>query len=129
MNIPIQIKRGNKEQLPILSPGEFGLCLDTNELFVGSSNGNLKLSINDYVITTNTDNDYSATTKLINNLYDGFKIDVKFNIDSTDNITLNLNEIGPKFVVNKDSSRVNDIKQNMIYTLCYESSGDRFVMM
>ena len=38
----IQIKRGNKADLPTLDAGEFGLCPDTNELFIGN-NGNQKI--------------------------------------------------------------------------------------
>jgi len=38
----IQIKRGNKADLPTLDVGEFGLCQDTNELFIGNS-GNQKI--------------------------------------------------------------------------------------
>ena len=38
----IQIKRGNKADLPTLDAGEFGLCQDTNELFIGNS-GNQKI--------------------------------------------------------------------------------------
>ena len=38
----IQVKRGNKADLPTLDAGEFGLCQDTNELFIGN-NGNKKI--------------------------------------------------------------------------------------
>ena len=33
----IQIKRGNKADLPVLNDGEMGLCIDTQEVFVGSN--------------------------------------------------------------------------------------------
>ncbi len=38
----IQIKRGNKADLPVLNDGELGLCQDTNELFIGND-GNQKI--------------------------------------------------------------------------------------
>jgi parallel beta-helix repeat protein len=38
----IQVKRGNKADLPTLDVGEFGLCQDTNELFIGND-GNQKI--------------------------------------------------------------------------------------
>jgi hypothetical protein len=41
----IQIKRGIKSSLPILDTGEFALCTDTNELYVGSASGNMSLGI------------------------------------------------------------------------------------
>ncbi|MEH7351660.1 hypothetical protein V7155_22890, partial [Gottfriedia acidiceleris] len=37
----IQIRRGLKANLPLLDVGEFGFTTDTNELFIGSSNGNV----------------------------------------------------------------------------------------
>lgn len=39
----IQFRRGLKANLPTLSPGEPAVCTDTNEVFVGGSNGNIPL--------------------------------------------------------------------------------------
>lgn len=39
----IQVKRGNKADLPILSDGEFGLCQDTGEIFIGNGGSNIKI--------------------------------------------------------------------------------------
>lgn len=44
MAVKIQIKRGTKAGLPALAPGEYGLATDTNELFVGGSNGNVQIA-------------------------------------------------------------------------------------
>lgn len=41
MTEKIQIRRGLKADLPILSEGEFGFCLDTKELYIGISGGNV----------------------------------------------------------------------------------------
>ena len=38
----IQIKRGIKSKIPVLNIGEFGLCTDTNELYIGND-GNVKI--------------------------------------------------------------------------------------
>jgi len=44
----IQIKRGLKEDLPNLESGEMAFCVDTKELFIGtSSNGNVKFGDED----------------------------------------------------------------------------------
>lgn len=40
----IQIKKGLKAQLPTLNVGEFGLCTDTEEIFVGGNSGNIALA-------------------------------------------------------------------------------------
>jgi chitodextrinase len=37
----IRIKRGLKEKLPLLDEGELGLCIDTDEVFIGTKNGNV----------------------------------------------------------------------------------------
>ena len=39
----IQVKRGNKADLPILADGEFGLCQDTGEIFIGNGGSNIKI--------------------------------------------------------------------------------------
>lgn len=39
----IQIRRGNFAQLPTLAPGEQAVTLDTEEVFVGGANGNIKV--------------------------------------------------------------------------------------
>lgn len=41
----IQFRRGNKNGLPALSPGEPALTLDTSELFVGGKSGNLQVPV------------------------------------------------------------------------------------
>lgn len=45
MAVTIQIKRGEKAGLPALSPGEFGLSIDTGEVFIGRGSGNLQLAV------------------------------------------------------------------------------------
>ncbi|WP_236034977.1 hyaluronate lyase N-terminal domain-containing protein [Alkalihalobacterium elongatum] len=43
MSYKIQIRRGLKADLPALDEGELGLCTDTGELFIGTSEGNRQL--------------------------------------------------------------------------------------
>ena len=42
----IQIKRGNKADIPVLNDGEMGLCIDTQEVFVGCNGTNIPVSTN-----------------------------------------------------------------------------------
>lgn len=55
----LQIKRGNKVNLPTLSEGELGYTLDKKELYIGNGTGNdLIISVDkiqycDYTATTN----------------------------------------------------------------------------
>lgn len=41
----ILIKRGLKANLPVLAVGELALCTDTKELFIGTSTGNLDITV------------------------------------------------------------------------------------
>ena len=41
----IRIRRGNFADLPTLDTGEFGLCTDTGELFIGTAAGNIQVSM------------------------------------------------------------------------------------
>jgi parallel beta-helix repeat protein len=54
----IQIKRGNKADLPTLDVGEFGLCIDTQEVFVGCNGTNIPVNTNKrtarFVVGTST---------------------------------------------------------------------------
>ena len=45
MAVKIQIRRGTKAGLPTLAQGEYGLAIDTGELFVGGETGNLQVSV------------------------------------------------------------------------------------
>ena len=39
----VKVKRGLKASLPALNIGEFGFATDTNELYIGTASGNVKL--------------------------------------------------------------------------------------
>lgn len=47
----IRLKRGNKANLPFLTVGEPAICLDTKELFIGTSTGNQR--VGDAIIFSN----------------------------------------------------------------------------
>lgn len=49
----IQIRRGNEAQLPTLAQGELALTLDTEELYGGGANGNIKLNTQVFVLFKN----------------------------------------------------------------------------
>jgi hypothetical protein len=44
MSNTIKIKRGPKAFLPTLQEGELALCTDTNELYIGTSGGNVLIN-------------------------------------------------------------------------------------
>lgn len=41
----MQAMRGRKEELPQLLPGQFGFCVDTDELFIGNGDGNANIQM------------------------------------------------------------------------------------
>lgn len=50
----IKIKRGLKNNLPALEIGEMGYCTDTNELFIGTNEGNVLINVGDEIARTAT---------------------------------------------------------------------------
>jgi hypothetical protein len=58
----IKIKRGLKENLPTLEIGEQAYCTDTNELFIGTSTGNVLLNEDTDISTIDNIGDVSITT-------------------------------------------------------------------
>ena len=57
----IQLKRGNKANLPTLSSGEPAVCLDTGEVFAGVTSGNVAIGSPGYTGQVTT-TDATATT-------------------------------------------------------------------
>lgn len=41
----MQAMRGRKEELPQLLPGQFGFCVDTDEVFIGNGDGNANIQM------------------------------------------------------------------------------------
>lgn len=62
----MQVRRGNKQDMPVLAQGELAITLDTEELYVGGLNGNIKVSkkdsfdVKDYGATGVDGNDDTA---------------------------------------------------------------------
>ena len=54
MSTIIKIKRGQKEVLPTLAVGELGYCIDTNEMYIGTVNGNVATGYKFFSTTINT---------------------------------------------------------------------------
>lgn len=44
MAVKLKLRRGLKADLPLLAEGELGYCTDTNELFIGTEDGNRAVS-------------------------------------------------------------------------------------
>jgi hypothetical protein len=81
-----------------------------------------------YVITTNSGNNYSVTVPNITTLTDGLQIRVKFNVASTGTITVNMNGLGAKNVVDYFGNQVANVRVNLIANLCYESTSGNFIL-
>ncbi|WP_417898977.1 chitobiase/beta-hexosaminidase C-terminal domain-containing protein [Bacillus haimaensis] len=76
MAYKIQIKNSLKAQLTALDVGEFCLCTDTMELFVGTFNGNMQLGTNEEIGLLNDllTEDKSSLVNAINNLVEKYML-------------------------------------------------------
>lgn len=132
MSNTIKLKRGAKANLPILAQGEPAFTTDTNELFVGNGTSNIKYAkdddINKVYTTTNSGNVYSVT--IPNATYtDGRLFVIKFNAASTGAITLNINSLGAKNVIDYNGNQVSDVRANLIVNLRYEANSGNFILL
>lgn len=101
----LQIRRGEASALPELSEGELGYVTDTDELYIGSSDGNVLLNISGRYATCATA--YSTAAKVATTadgseftLRTGARVAVKFsNYSTAVNPTLNVNDTGAKSIV------------------------------
>lgn len=78
-----------------------------------------------YVPTTNVGNAYSVTVTGMT-LVDGLPLCVKFNAASTNAITVNLNGLGAKSVVDYFGNAVTNVRLNLIANLRYDAVNGNF---
>lgn len=98
------------------------VAVDGGNLFVN------KMPVNNYAVTTNSDNAYSATIGGLSSLTDGLQVRIKFNSASAGATTLNINSLGAKSIVDYFGNAVTNIRQNLIANLCYESTNGNFIL-
>lgn len=79
--------------------------------------------------TTNSGNAYSVTIPNVSSLSDMLEIRVKFNSASSGAITLNVNGLGTKNVVDYFGNAVTNVRQYLIANLCYEASTGNFILL
>lgn len=117
----IKIKRGLKANLPSLDIGEFALCTDTDEIFIGTINGNKPVGLSaDGSITDIIDSLINGNIKVNGNeivVYDDTQI--KQSLDNKANIshTHKLSDITDIDLSNKING----------YVLTYDFTSDKFV--
>ena len=79
------------------------------------------------VTTTNVGNAYSVTIPGAT-YTDGQQISVKFNAASTGAITINVNSLGVKAVVDYFGNAVTNVRANLIANLAYEATSGNFIL-
>jgi len=82
-----------------------------------------------YNITTNNGNNYSVSIPNITKYMDGMQIKVKFNAASSGPITINVNNLGAKNVVDYFGNPVTNVRANLIANLVYESNSENFILL
>jgi hypothetical protein len=79
--------------------------------------------------TTNVGNAYAVTLSPAPIAYiDGMAISIKVNADSTGNVTININGLGAKNIVNSDGKAVTNLKLNGLYTMRYNLTTGNFIL-
>jgi hypothetical protein len=79
------------------------------------------------VATTNVGNAYSVTIPGAT-YSDGQQISVKFNAASSGSVTLNINSLGAKAVVDYFGNAVTNVRANLIANLAYEATAGNFIL-
>jgi hypothetical protein len=118
----IQIKRGNKADLPTLDAGEFGLCQDTNELFIGNS-GNQKIFPPTEITISNVEGLQTALDGKVDN--SRVLTDVPANAKFTDTITTINGKTG--VITKADITALGIPAQDTVYTHPATHSADMIV--
>jgi hypothetical protein len=118
----IQIKRGNKADLPTLDVGEFGLCQDTNELFIGNS-GNQKI----FPPTAPTISDVEGLQTALDGKVDDSQVltNVPANAKFTDTVTTINGKTGA--ITKSDITALGIPAQDTVYTHPATHSADMIV--
>jgi hypothetical protein len=118
----IQIKRGNKADLPTLDDGEFGLCQDTNELFIGND-GNQKI----FPPTAPTISDIEGLQTALDGKVDNSRVltDVPANAKFTDTVTTINGKTG--VITKADITALGIPAQDTVYTHPATHSADMIV--
>lgn len=118
----IQIKRGNKADLPTLDAGEFGLCQDTNELFIGNS-GNQKI----FPPTAPTISDIEGLQTALDGKVDNSQVltNVPANAKFTDTVTTINGKTG--VITKADITALGIPAQDTVYTHPATHSADMIV--
>ena len=79
--------------------------------------------------TTNSGNNYTLTTGLVTNYYDGLLCKVKINADSSGVVTFRCNNQEYKNVVDANGNRVKNFKSGIWYHLCYNGETGNFTLL
>jgi hypothetical protein len=118
----IQVKRGNKADLPTLDDGEFGLCQDTNELFIGNS-GNQKIFPPTEITISNVEGLQTALDGKVDN--SRVLTDVPANAKFTDTVTTINGKTGA--IAKADITALGIPAQDTVYTHPATHSADMIV--
>jgi hypothetical protein len=109
--------------------------INTNTTFSIIKGGNQK-EINKSIdnklkpyLTTNSENVYSITNTDIDALTDGYPILVRFNADSTGNISLKVNNSTAYDVVDYFNNNVSNVRDGLIAHLIFDATNENFQLL
>lgn len=89
--------------------------------------GELVKNNSEYVRTTGNANTYLVSKDGLTSYYEGLCLKIKIHVDSTNNCTLNVNNLGAKYIRDSYGNIVKNLKKNIPYHVCY--NGSDFILL
>ena len=89
--------------------------------------GTLVKNNSEYVKTSGNANTYLASKDGVTSYYEGLCLKIKIHVDSNNNCTLNVNNLGAKYIKDSYGNIVTNLKKNIPYHICY--NGQDFILL
>lgn len=103
------------------------MYVNQNNEILDKEFGNLFNNKSEYVLTTGNANTYLATLAGITGYYEGLCLKIKIHADSNNNCTLNVNNLGAKYIKDSYGNIVTNLKKDIPYHICY--NGSDFILL
>lgn len=114
----------------VVNINDLKTSVDNNTTDITTINNNITTITNTTKVytTTNSGNIYSVSIDGITTLNDGYELCLKFNANSTGNISIKINNITAKNVLDYYGENVTDVTTNLVATFRYNATTGNFIL-